>query len=52
MLFNDRFSCEAKVVALLLDSAFVIDILSETGVKLTFEFGLRSIPVPAINLSL
>ena len=26
-------------------------ILSETGVKLTFEFGLTSIPVSAIDLS-
>ena len=40
------------VMALLFDLTFIMQILSETGVKVTFEFGLTIIPVPAIELFL
>ena len=40
------------LVTLLFDLTFIMQILSETGVKVTFEFGLTIIPVPAIDLFL
>ena len=40
------------VMTLLFDLTFITQILSETGVKVTFEFGLTIIPVSAIDLFL
>ena len=40
------------VMTLLFDLTFIMQILPETGVKVTFEFGLNIIPVPAIDLFL
>ena len=40
------------VMMLLFNLTFIMQILSETGVKVTFEFGLIIIPVPAIDLFL
>ena len=40
------------VMILLFDLTFIMVIFSETGVKVTFEFGLTIIPVPAIDLFL
>ena len=40
------------VMTLLFDLTFIMQILSETGVKVTFEFGLTNILVPAIDLFL
>ena len=40
------------VMTLLLDLTFIMQILSETCMKVTFEFGLTIMPVPAIDLFL
>ena len=40
------------VMMLLFDLTFIMEILLVTGVKVTFEFGLTIISVPAINLFL
>ena len=40
------------VMALLFELTFFMQILSETGVKVTFEFGLTVIPVPVIDMFL
>ena len=37
---------------LLFDLTFIMQILSETGVKVIFEFGLTIMPVPAIDMFL
>ena len=41
-----------SVMMLLFDLTFIMQILSETGVKVTFEFGVTIILVPAIDLFL
>ena len=43
---------QGSVMTLLFDLTFIMQILSETGVKMTFEFGLATMPVPAIDLFL
>ena len=40
------------VMTLLFELTFFMQILSETGVKVTFEFGLTVIPVPVIDMFL
>ena len=40
------------VTVLLFDLTFIMYVLSEAGVKLTFELGLTNIPVHATDLSL
>ena len=40
------------VMTLLSDLTLIMQVLSETGVKVTFEFGLTIIPLPAIDLFL
>ena len=46
------YSLIMLVMMLLFDLTFIVLILLETGVMVTFEFGLTIIPVPAIDLFL